>query len=91
MAFALWTTKAHPSHDKFINKKIDMFDEMSLVCGNDRARDDCAKSFDDIALDCTSEKGFDNDIEGSSKEKDVQDVVGEISQVKASRKRKRSS
>ncbi|PHT78191.1 hypothetical protein T459_16243 [Capsicum annuum] len=34
---------AYSSHDKFINKKIDMFDEMSLVCGSDRARGNCAK------------------------------------------------
>ncbi|KAF3665169.1 hypothetical protein FXO38_00709 [Capsicum annuum] len=79
---------AHLNYDKFINKKIDIFDEMSLACGNDRARRDCAKSFEDIDFECFSEKDNDNDIEGPSTENDVQ--VTEVSQVKASRKRKRS-
>ncbi|PHT57410.1 hypothetical protein CQW23_05896 [Capsicum baccatum] len=61
---------------------------MSLVCGNDRARGDCAKSFEDIDFECFSEKDNDNDIEGPSTEKDVQ--VTEASQGKASRNRKRS-
>ncbi|XP_019067004.1 uncharacterized protein [Solanum lycopersicum] len=82
--------QAHPSHDKFIKKKIDMFEEMSLVCGNDRARGDCAKSFEDIGLDCSSEKGNEDEIEGPSKENGVQDV-SETSQVKSSRKRNRHS
>nr|XP_009788070.1 PREDICTED: uncharacterized protein LOC104235933 isoform X1 [Nicotiana sylvestris]XP_009788071.1 PREDICTED: uncharacterized protein LOC104235933 isoform X1 [Nicotiana sylvestris] len=82
---------AHPTHEKFINRNIEIFEEMSLVCGNDRARGDCAKSLDDIGLDCSSEKGNDNDIEEPSKEKNVQDVVSETSQVKASRKRSRFS
>ncbi|KAM3309477.1 hypothetical protein P3S67_011221 [Capsicum chacoense] len=78
--------QAHPNHDKFINKKIDMFDEMPLVCGNDRVRGDCAKSFEDIDFEYFSEKDNDNDIEGPSTEKDAQ--VTEVSQVKPSRKRK---
>ncbi|XP_016571560.2 uncharacterized protein LOC107869554 [Capsicum annuum] len=80
--------EAYPNHNKFINKKIEMFDEMSLVCGNDRVRGDCAKSFEDIDFDSFSEKDNDNDLEGPSIEKDVQ--VTEASQIKASRKRKRS-
>ena len=67
-----------------------MFEEMSLVCGNDRARGDCAKSFKDIGLDCSSEKGNEDEIEGPSKENGVQDV-SETSQVKSSRKRNRPS
>ncbi|PHU22288.1 hypothetical protein BC332_07395 [Capsicum chinense] len=63
-----------------------MFDEMSLVCGNDQARGDCAKSFEDIHFDSFSKKDNDNDLEGPSIEKDVQ--VTETSQIKASRKRK---
>ncbi|PHT77888.1 hypothetical protein T459_15940 [Capsicum annuum] len=59
-----------------------------LVCGNDRARGDCAKSFEDIDFEYFSEKDNDNDIEGPSTEKDAQ--VTETSQVKPSRKRKRS-
>ncbi|KAF3634716.1 hypothetical protein FXO37_26343 [Capsicum annuum] len=59
-----------------------------LVCGNDRARGDCAKSFEDIDFDRFSEKDNDNDLEEPSIEKDEQ--VIEASQIKASRKRKRS-
>ncbi|PHU12037.1 hypothetical protein BC332_18967 [Capsicum chinense] len=79
---------AHPNHDKFINKKIKIFDKISLVCENDRARGDCAKLFEDIDFDSFSEKDNDNKLEGPSIEKDVQ--VIEASQIKASRKRKHS-
>ncbi|KAM3204916.1 hypothetical protein P3L10_028326 [Capsicum annuum] len=51
-------------------------------------RGDCAKSFEDINFEYFYEKNNDNDIEGPSTKKDVQ--VIEASQVKASRKRKRS-
>ncbi|PHT53331.1 hypothetical protein CQW23_07793 [Capsicum baccatum] len=80
--------QALPNHDKFINKKIEIFDEISLVCGNDWARGVCAKSFEDIDFDSFSEKDNDNDLEGPSIEKDMQ--ATEASQIKASRKRKRS-
>ncbi|PHT28733.1 hypothetical protein CQW23_31660 [Capsicum baccatum] len=66
-----------------------MFDEMSLVCENDQARGDCAKSFEDIDFDSFSEKDNDDDLEGLSIEKDVQ--VTEASQIKASRKKKKRS
>ncbi|KAM3398592.1 hypothetical protein P3S68_002108 [Capsicum galapagoense] len=61
---------------------------MSLVCGNDQVRGDCIKSFEDTDFDSFSEKDSDNDLKGPSIEKDVQ--VIEASQIKASRKRKRS-
>ncbi|PHT38146.1 T-complex protein 1 subunit epsilon [Capsicum baccatum] len=82
----LLTSQAHTNHDKFINKKINMFDEMSLVCGNDRG--DCTKLFGDIDFDCFSEKDNDNDSEGSSTGNGVQ--VTESSQVKSSHKIKYS-
>ncbi|PHT83761.1 hypothetical protein T459_12204 [Capsicum annuum] len=69
---------AYPSHDKFINKKIDMFDKISLMYGSDRARGDCVELFGDINVDCNSEQRND-DIEGSSTERDVQDIVSETS------------
>ncbi|KAF3660744.1 hypothetical protein FXO38_12057 [Capsicum annuum] len=58
------------------------------MCGNDRASGDCAKSFGYIDLDGCSKKDNDNDIKGPSTKKDVQ--VTKTSQVKESRKRKRS-
>ncbi|KAF3650800.1 MATE efflux family protein isoform 1 [Capsicum annuum] len=81
---------AHSSHDKFINKKIDIFDEISLVRGNDRARSDFAKSFGDIDIDCSSKKENDDDMEVPSMKRDVQDIVSGTSQIKATRKRNRS-
>ncbi|GAB4853381.1 hypothetical protein Ancab_017559 [Ancistrocladus abbreviatus] len=41
---------AHPTHDQYLNKKIDMYDEMAIVLGKDMARGDFAKSFVDIDL-----------------------------------------
>ncbi|KAM3265824.1 hypothetical protein P3L10_002818 [Capsicum annuum] len=64
-----------------------MFDGMSLVCGNDRARE-IVLSYLKIDFECFSEKDNDNDLEGPSTKKDVQLI--EASQFKASRKRKRS-
>ncbi|KAF3639466.1 hypothetical protein FXO37_23946 [Capsicum annuum] len=84
---SVYSGDAHPNHDKFINKKIKIFDEMFFLCGNDRVRGDCAKSFEDIDFDSFSEKDNDNDLEGPSIEKDVQ--ATEASQIKASHKRKR--
>ncbi|PHT75374.1 hypothetical protein T459_18896 [Capsicum annuum] len=80
--------QAYLNYDKFVNKNIEMFDKMSLVCGNDRDKGDCATSFEDIDFDSFSKKDNDNDLEGPSIEKDVQ--VTKASQIKASRKRKRS-
>ncbi|KAH7859626.1 hypothetical protein Vadar_003456 [Vaccinium darrowii] len=39
---------AHPEHEAFFNKKIEMYDEMALVVGKDTATGQFAKSFDDI-------------------------------------------
>ncbi|KAM3337048.1 hypothetical protein P3S68_032748 [Capsicum galapagoense] len=80
--------QAYLNYDKFVNKNIEMFDKMSLVYGNDLDKGDCATSFEDIDFDSFSKKDNDNDLEGPSIEKDVQ--VTEASQIKASRKRKRS-
>ncbi|KAF3630811.1 hypothetical protein FXO38_26938 [Capsicum annuum] len=77
---------AHSNHDKFINKKNDIFDEMSLVCENDLSRGDCAKSFEGIDFEYFFEKDNDNDIEGPPTKKDAQ--VTEASQVNPSCKRK---
>ncbi|KAF3639168.1 hypothetical protein FXO38_22819 [Capsicum annuum] len=78
LMFICFQTSAYPSHDKFINKKIDMFDKISLMYGSDRARGDCVELFGDINVDCNSEQRND-DIEGSSTERDVQDIVSETS------------
>ncbi|PHU11975.1 hypothetical protein BC332_18905 [Capsicum chinense] len=80
------TYKAHSSHDKVINKKIDIFDKISLVWKNDRAKGHYSKSFGDIDVDCSSKKENDDDIEGPSMKRDVQDIKSETSQVKSQKK-----
>ncbi|KAJ8445218.1 hypothetical protein Cgig2_024424 [Carnegiea gigantea] len=41
---------ANPTHEKYLNKKIDMYDEMAVVVGKDAARGSGAKSFDDVEI-----------------------------------------
>uniref|UniRef100_A0A803N906 Myb/SANT-like domain-containing protein n=1 Tax=Chenopodium quinoa TaxID=63459 RepID=A0A803N906_CHEQI len=38
----------YPSHEKYLNKKIDMYDEISIVAGKDIARGNFSKTFGDI-------------------------------------------
>ncbi|XP_030539630.2 uncharacterized protein LOC115747559 [Rhodamnia argentea] len=38
----------HPTHEKYLNKMIDMYDEMALVVGRDMATGSFAKQFKDI-------------------------------------------
>lgn len=68
-----------------------MFEEMSTVWGNNWAKANCAKSFNDKHLDCSSEKSNVNNIERPSNEKDVPSSSNETSLVKAIHKRSRSS
>ncbi|KAJ8440249.1 hypothetical protein Cgig2_001584 [Carnegiea gigantea] len=42
--------EANPTHEKYLNKKIDMYDEMATVVGKDVARGSGAKSFDDVDI-----------------------------------------
>ncbi|KAL3755174.1 hypothetical protein ACJRO7_002261 [Eucalyptus globulus] len=41
---------AHPIHEKYLNKKIEMYDELALVAGKDMATRCFAKQFGDIDL-----------------------------------------
>ncbi|OMO52645.1 hypothetical protein COLO4_37060 [Corchorus olitorius] len=43
--------EAHPKWDKFLNKKLEMYNEMSLVASKDMATGNFSKSFVDIDLD----------------------------------------
>ena len=38
----------HPDHEQYLNKKIEMYDEMSLIFGEDTATWSSAKSLTDI-------------------------------------------
>ncbi|KAJ8424165.1 hypothetical protein Cgig2_032100 [Carnegiea gigantea] len=41
---------ANPTHEKYLNKKIGMYDEMAIVVGKDVTRGSGAKSFDDVEI-----------------------------------------
>ncbi|KAJ8428008.1 hypothetical protein Cgig2_032345 [Carnegiea gigantea] len=42
--------KVNPTHEKYLNKKIDMYDEMATVVGKGIARGSGAKSFEDVEI-----------------------------------------
>ncbi|KAJ8438837.1 hypothetical protein Cgig2_023029 [Carnegiea gigantea] len=42
--------EVNPTHEKYLNKKIDMYDEMAIVAGKDVVRGSGVKSFDDIEI-----------------------------------------
>ncbi|XVE71558.1 hypothetical protein DITRI_Ditri10aG0160900 [Diplodiscus trichospermus] len=43
--------QAHPHHEKYLNKKIEMYDEMALVVRKDIATGSFVKSFADLDMD----------------------------------------
>ena len=43
--------QAHPNHDKYLNKKLDMYEAMTIVVGKDMATGNYAKSYADINLE----------------------------------------
>ncbi|KAJ8425036.1 hypothetical protein Cgig2_006496 [Carnegiea gigantea] len=43
-------TEANPTHEKYLNRKIDRYDEMAVVAGKDVAQGSRAKSFDDVEI-----------------------------------------
>uniref|UniRef100_A0A803N8W4 Transposase n=1 Tax=Chenopodium quinoa TaxID=63459 RepID=A0A803N8W4_CHEQI len=47
----------NPSHEKYLNRKIDMYEEIAIVAGKDMARGDFSKSFADIELNNESGQG----------------------------------
>ncbi|KAK8594345.1 hypothetical protein V6N13_126153 [Hibiscus sabdariffa] len=55
----------HPKYASFLNKKIEFYDEMALVVGQDMATGSFAKTFADIDLDnaaeCSLPLNFDNE------------------------------
>jgi len=42
--------RGNPTHEKYLNKKIDMYDEIAIVVGKDIARGSSAKLFDDVKI-----------------------------------------
>jgi hypothetical protein len=66
--YVLSFSQAHPKHEQFLNKKIEMYDEMAIVVGKDMATGSFSKSFADIDDSEHVDLDFDD---ASSKEKDV--------------------
>lgn len=48
--------KAHPNHDKFLNKKLDMYEAMTIIVGKDMATGNYAKSYADVNLEENTEE-----------------------------------
>ncbi|KAI9401708.1 hypothetical protein POPTR_001G157750v4 [Populus trichocarpa] len=48
--------KAHPNHDKYLNKKLDMYEAMTIVVGKDMATGNYAKSYVDVNLEENTEE-----------------------------------
>jgi hypothetical protein len=50
--------QTHPNHDKYVNKKLDMYEAMTIVVGKDMATGNYAKSYADINLEENTEVQF---------------------------------
>uniref|UniRef100_A0A2N9J337 Myb/SANT-like domain-containing protein n=1 Tax=Fagus sylvatica TaxID=28930 RepID=A0A2N9J337_FAGSY len=82
---------AYPDHEQYLNKTIQMYDEMLLVFGKDMATYSSAESFSDIdsekrIIDLES-NDLDIDFEKVSKEKQVSSSNAALSQGRSHRKR----
>ena len=47
--------QAHPNHDKYFNKKLDMYETIIIVVGKDMATRNYTKSYVDINLEENTE------------------------------------
>jgi hypothetical protein len=50
--------QTHPNHDKYVNKKLDMYEAMTIVVGKNMATENYAKSYADINLEENTEVQF---------------------------------
>ncbi|XP_030934304.1 TMV resistance protein N-like isoform X2 [Quercus lobata] len=87
---------AHPDHDQYLNKKIEMYDEMALLFGKDTTRWSSAKSFSDVdsekrIVDLESNCKDIIDFEKASKGKQVSSSNIAFSQARSHRKRSRAN
>lgn len=53
----------HPTHEKYLNKKIEMYDELALVAGRDMATGCFAKQFGDIDLPSFGDSDFSTELD----------------------------
>jgi len=82
----------NPTHEKYINKKIDMYDEMAIVVGNDVARGSGTKSFDDVEIQSLGVTNLEEKGDGDNefmKENDKQWTSSAPLESRKSRKRAR--
>ena len=87
--------QAHPDHEQYLNKKIEMYDKMALIFCNDNATWGCAKSFSGIEsekriLELES-NALDIDFEKASKGKQVNSSNAALSGASSNRKRSRTN
>ncbi|GAV67539.1 LOW QUALITY PROTEIN: Myb_DNA-bind_3 domain-containing protein, partial [Cephalotus follicularis] len=86
--------EAHPQHEKYLNRKIEMYDEIALVLGKDMATGSFAKSFVDVDMQeninvdylAAEEEG---ETEGAAKGKQTISSTATSSQARSHRKRNR--
>ncbi|KAF8041985.1 hypothetical protein BT93_A0550 [Corymbia citriodora subsp. variegata] len=57
---------AHPTHEKYLNKKIEMYDQLALVAGKDMATGCFAKQFGDIDLPSSVDMDFSTELDDNS-------------------------
>ena len=82
----------HPNHEQFLNKKIELYDEMAFVVGKDMATGSFAKSFANIDYERAAESNsnsidFGADFEETPKGKQIGTSSEISSQATSHRKR----
>ncbi|KAF7135069.1 hypothetical protein RHSIM_Rhsim08G0145100 [Rhododendron simsii] len=83
LKYELQVDVAHPTHEKYLNKKIEMHEEIALVVNKDRAKGNFAKSFNDVDLEAWP------DIEPINSDDDI--AIEDISKDKNAGKQSASS
>jgi len=56
IAYSKLYEQAHPNHDKYLNRKLDMYEAMIIVVGKDMATRNYAKSYVDVNLEENTEE-----------------------------------
>ncbi|KAL4600211.1 hypothetical protein ACB092_11G181900 [Castanea dentata] len=80
---------AHSNHAQFLNKKIEMFDEMALVVGKDMATGGFSKGVGDIGVEALDDSPplVDADVDDISKKKQVDPSHVASNETRSHRKR----
>ncbi|XP_030473383.1 uncharacterized protein At2g29880-like [Syzygium oleosum] len=81
----------HPSHEKYLNKMIDMYDEMSLVVGRDMATGSFAKQLGDVDVTEVDSSPIDLDDDFDELMKGSKTSSSTVPSEKRAHKRRRCS